>query len=327
MGISNSGISISTTKTRYYHQVLEKYGIVILLVALIAVSASISPRFLTVENLINLSKQIVPLGLIALGAMFVLIAGGLDLSAGMGATMCGVSMGVVFFFTANPWFSVIASLVMGAIIGLFNSAIITRLGFSPVIATLAVMTILQGGIQLVLGGKTFFIDHPFFQYIGRGTIIGIPFAFVLLVLFYMIGYYLLNYTKFGVYCLAIGGNENNARIAGINIPTIRTLTYIISAICFSISGLVLVSRMAIVMPSISGFPLLLDGVSAAVIGGTSVTGGRGRVGGVFLGVIFIGIVTNALIFLNVPAEAQDLFRGLVIAFALIFERLTRAKEK
>ena len=120
----------------------------------------------------------------------------------------------------------------------------------------------------------------------------------------------------------VGGNIRNAAVVGIRVERIRFITFLLSGLLMSISGIVLVSRLALISPNLSGFPLLLNGVSAAVIGGISVTGGSGKVGGVFLGVIFIGVVSNAINFLNVTPEAQDFFRGLLVVFALIFQQLT-----
>jgi len=120
----------------------------------------------------------------------------------------------------------------------------------------------------------------------------------------------------------VGGNTRNAEVVGIRVKRVRFLTFLLSGLLMAIGGIVLVSRLALISPNLSGFPLLLNGVSAAVIGGISVTGGRGKVGGVFLGVIFIGVVSNAINFLNVTPEAQDFFRGLLVVFALIFQQLT-----
>jgi ribose transport system permease protein len=323
--IDNNVADIGVQRVKMLRKLLEDYGILVLLLIAVVVIPIFNQRFLSLSNIINLSRQIVPSGLIALGAMFVLIGRGLDLSAGVGATMVGAIMGIVYFFTENIFLSMVVCLSAGLVIGFINGMLISRLGFSPVIATLAIMTILQGGIQLVLAGRSLYLENRVLQYISRGTVLGIPFIFLLLIFFYLIGYFVLTQTKFGVYVIAIGTNESNAKMAGINVAWIKFNTYMISSFLMGIGGIVLVSRMALVSPAMSGFPILLDAVSAAVIGGTSVSGGKGNVWGVFLGVIFIGVIANALVFLNIPSEAQNLYRGLLIAFALIFERLIRIK--
>ena len=308
-----------------FRRLLEQYSILILVVAACALVTLFNPRFLTLENLVNLSRQIVPLGLLAIGAMFVLLGGGLDLSAGVGATVCGAALGVVFILTRSVVLAVGVGLAAGLAIGTVNGLLITRARYSAVVVTLAVMTMLQGGIQVLLAGRIVFLNHPFFQYISRGTVAGIPFAFLLLAAVFLAASYLLNQTRFGVYLYASGGSERNARVVGVPIESVRFATYLLSGLLMGVSGIVLVSRLALISPNLSGFPLLLNGVSAAVIGGISVTGGRGRAGGVFLGVIFIGVVSNAINFLNVTPEAQDLFRGLLVVFALIFQQLTVRK--
>lgn len=313
--------------SRIMRMILEQYSILILVIVACAVFAYLNPRFMTLENLTNLSRQIVPLGLIALGATFVLIGGSLDLSAGIGATFCGVALGVAFIATQKPALALAVGIATGLTIGIINAMLVTQAGFGSVIVTLAVMTMLQGGIQLLLGGRIVFLTHPMFQYISRGTIGSIPFTFVVLILAFLIAYYVLNHTKYGIYLYAVGGNMRNAMVVGIMVKRIRFITFIISGLLMSIAGIVLVSRLALISPNLSGFPLLLNGVSAAVIGGIRVTGGRGRAEGVFLGVVFIGVVSNAINFLNVTPEAQDLFRGLLVVFALIFQQLTIRKEQ
>jgi ribose/xylose/arabinose/galactoside ABC-type transport system permease subunit len=283
-----------------------------------AAFALFNPRFLTLENLINLSRQIVPLGLLALGASFVLIGGNLDLSAGVGATVCGAALGVTFVATKNIGLALLVGVGAGLAIGTLNALLVTKAGFGSVIVTLAVMTMLQGGIQLLLAGRIVFLSHPVFAFISRGTVAGIPFTFLILLAFFLLAYYLLNHTKFGIYLYAVGGNLKNAEVVGIRVQKVRFLTFIISGVLMSVSGIVLVSRLALISPNLSGFPLLLNGVSAAVIGGISVTGGRGKAGGVLLGIIFIGVVSNAINFLNVTPEA----RGLLVVFALIVQQLT-----
>lgn len=307
--------------------ILEQYSILLLVIVACGVFYLFNPRFLTLENLINLSRQIVPLGIIALGAMFVIIGGGLDLSAGVGATMCGAALGVTFVLTRNVILAVAIGIATGLVIGALNAVLITKAGFGSVIVTLAVMTMLQGGIQLLLAGRIVFLSHPIFQFISRGALGGIPVTFLLLIAAFLISYYLLNHTRFGVYLYAVGGNTRNAEVVGIRVERIRFITFMLSGLLMSISGIVLVSRLALISPNLSGFPLLLNGVSAAVIGGISVAGGSGKVGGVFLGVIFIGVVSNAINFLNVTPEAQDFFRGLLVVFALIFQQLTMRRDQ
>jgi len=312
---------------RAARMILEQYSILLLVIVASGVFSLFNPRFLTLENLINLSRQIVPLGIIALGATFVIIGGGLDLSAGVGATMCGAALGVTFVLTKNVPLSLAVGLGTGLAIGTLNAVLVTLAGFGAVIVTLAVMTMLQGGIQLLLAGRIVFLSHPAFQFISRGTLAGVPITFLFLAVVFLVSYYLLNHTRFGVYLYAVGGNTRNAEVVGIRVKRIRFVTFLLSGLLMAIGGIVLVSRLALISPNLSGFPLLLNGVSAAVIGGISVTGGRGKVGGVFLGVIFIGVVANAINFLNVTPEAQDFFRGLLVVFALIFQQLTVRREK
>lgn len=329
MASESAGVRIhKPTRFEYiFRLLLEQYSVLILVILAGAVFSHINPRFLSESNLINLSRQIVPLGLIAIGATLVLIGGGLDLSAGTGTAMCGVAVGVVFVTTGNVLLALVVGIAAGLAIGTINGLLVARAGFNSVIVTLAMWIILQGAVQLLLGGRIVFLTHPVFRFIGRGTVGGIPFAFLLLMTAFGGSYYLLNHTRYGVHLYAVGGNMADAEVVGIRVPRIRFVTFLLSGLLMGLAGLVLVSRIALVSPNLSGFPILLNGVSAAVIGGVSVTGGRGRIGGVFLGVLFIGVVSNAINFLNITPEAQDLFRGLVVLFALLFQRATIREER
>ena len=307
--------------------VLQRYAPVLLLIIFSTVVGIISPTFLSMNNFVNISQQIVPVGIISLGMMFVIITGGIDFVAGWGVAIAAVTTGVVFSLTENIFLSVGIAILIGLIIGITNGLIITRLKLQPFIVTLAVMSIVQGLTYVLSSGRYIFVRHEVYDFIGRGNLFGLPNSFIILVLVYVLGYILQNRTKLGTYTYAIGDNEEGARLAGIDIKKYKVLVYIISGLCMAIASIVIISRISLVTPTVGGIRILLDSVAAVIIGGTSITGGKGTVQGTFIGVILIGLISNALNLLNVPPVYQDVFKGGVIILALFFDVIANKARK
>lgn len=302
---------------------VQPYGPVILVVLFAAVVAMISPRFLSVPNLINLCQQIVPVGITSIGMMFVIISGGIDLSAGFGVSLSIVCTGIAFGLTNNIVVAVAASVAVGMLLGGFNSLFITGFGIQPFIVTLASLSIAQGLAQLLATGQIVFFSHPFFSWLSRGRILYIPVSFLILIILYGIAYLILNYSKLGAYTYAFGDNEEGAHLAGISVNRYKTILYVLSGICMGLAAIMIISRIALVAANLAGISLLLDTVASVILGGTSISGGSGTVEGTFVGVILVGMISNALNLLNVPPVFQDVFKGAVIIAALYYQVLTK----
>lgn len=302
---------------------LQSYGPVILLVLFAAIVAAVNPRFLSVPNLVNISQQIVPVGIVSLGAMLVIISGGIDLSAGFGVALSIICTGIVFGITKNIVLAMVASIIVGITLGFFNSIFITRIGIQPFIVTLASMSVAQGLTQLLSTGKIVFFNHPFLAFLSRGRLLFIPISTLFLIFLYVIAYLVLNYTKLGAYTYALGDNEEGARLAGIPINRYKTVLYIISGVCMGMAAVIIISRVALVASNLAGTSLLLDTIASVILGGTSASGGSGTVQGTFVGVILVGMISNALNLLNVPPVFQDVFKGVVIILALYYQVATK----
>jgi ribose transport system permease protein len=318
-----------TAKIRLFFSTFERYGPLIFLVVFSLVVGLLNPRFLSIDNFKNLSQQIVPMGIVALGLTFIIIAGDIDLSAGWGVSLIATVVGVLFGIYNNVLIALIPALLCGLMLGLINGLLVTKLGIPPFVTTLATMSIAQGLTYAVSTGRYIFVQHPFFVALGRGTILGVPINFLLLIVVYAIGYMILNNTKLGVYTYAIGGNEEGARMAGINIGKWKMILYIMSGICMTLAAIITIARISLVTPNIGGSSLLLDSVAAVILGGTSMSGGKGTLQGTFIGVVLMGAIGNTLNLLNVPAVYQDVFKGLVIILALYLEKgisLVKIKE-
>lgn len=277
----------------------------------------ISPRFLSLDNMSAISRQIVPIGLIALGQFFVIVSANIDLSMGMGAVLWAIVLGVFFGMTGGVEVGIIAVIAGSLLLGYFNGALVAKLKLPAFIVTLSTLFIATGLSGLIIPrGKQIFLMGDFFKFIGAAKFYGVYYSFIFLLLLFVLAYVVYNHTRIGAYIIAIGNSEDNARLAGINVDRVKIGVFMFSALCSGLAGLILSSRMGFVQPGLDGNGLLLDGIAAVIIGGTLILGGRGTVGGTFWGVLFIGIINNSLNLLNVEDVWHQVFKGLVILLAL-----------
>lgn len=305
---------------------LKNNSILIVLILFIAVMQILQPKFLTPANICSVLFSTSSAGIVAVGAMFVLISGGLDFTSGYGTALCGVVGGVLYQATGNASLLLAGCVLCGILIGIVNGLIITKMKIQPFIATLAMMLAIQGFIYLVCEGQIIFLDDPVTEFIGKATVFGIiPVQAVFFIAVVLLGHFILNCTKLGTYTYAIGGNEEAARCAGIPIDRYKVYIFVFAGLCTGIASVMMVAQLSLVTPSI-GTTTLMDAISAAVIGGTSTAGGKGTAFGTFIGALIIGMISNALVLLLVPTNAQYLVKGLIIIFALYFNRLVGARE-
>ncbi len=296
---------------------LRERNIIFVTLALCVIFYLVSPRFLSVDNLSAISRQIVPIGLIALGQFFVVMSGNIDLSMGMGAVLWAILLGVCFGLTGGVAVGLVAVVVAALAAGFVNGMLVARLRLPAFIVTLSMLFIAQGLSGLIIPrGRQIFLMDDFFRFVGAGKFAGFYWSFLFLVALFALAHVVCTRTRWGAYVVAIGNSEENARLAGINVDRVKIGIFMFSALCSGFAGVVLSSRMGFVQPGLDGNGLLLDGIAAIVIGGTSILGGRGTVAGAFWGVLFIGIVNNALNLLNVEDVWHPVFKGGVILLAL-----------
>jgi ribose/xylose/arabinose/galactoside ABC-type transport system permease subunit len=305
--------------------VLRKIGTPLLVVVFSLFVFSLEPRFLKLQNLANISHQIVPVGLIALGQTFVLISGGIDISTGSVIALSSVTTGVVFGISGgNIVLAVLAAIAIALCVGAFNSFLIAKLQLPDLIVTLSTMSIAMGFVLVVMGivKRVFFISHPFLSLFGGKKVLGIPYSFLLLLFAFILGYIIYNYTKLGIYTKALGSNRVSASLVGIDIERYRIILYLFSSFLAGLGGIIITCRMAIVQPIIGGaMTMFLESIAAVIIGGTSLLGGVGTIQGTFVGVILMGFIGNSLNVLNINPNLQDVFRGSVLIFILFFDRI------
>lgn len=304
---------------------LQRFVPLIMLIGIYAVFSLLSNAFLQWTTAYNLMQQNSIMGVIALGATFVLITGGIDFTTGHGLAMIGVTTAKIYMLTGENILVMIAcAVILGMAIGLANGLIITKLKIQPFIATLAMMTILQGLTMIIGEADTPQLTKPDALYIANGSVpigpLTVPFPFFIFVGMALLSAFILYKTRMGTHTYAIGGNEEAAKLVGINVKKTKMLVYMYAGICTGVASLIMISRLVVVMPNMSG-TLLLDAIAAAVIGGTSVSGGKGTIFGTFIGVFIIGVMSTALTYLRVPPVYQQAAKGIFIILALVLDAL------
>lgn len=298
-------------------KLLREKNIIFVTLALCLVFYLISPRFVSIDNMSAISRQIVPIGLIALGQFFVVVSGNIDLSMGMGSVLFAILLGVCFGLTGGVGVGIAAVIVASLALGFFNGVLVAKLKLPAFIVTLSMLFMAQGLSGLIIPrGQQIFLMGGFFKFVGAEKFLGLYLSFWFLAVLFALAYLVYNHTRWGAYIVAIGNSEENAKLAGINVDRVKIGIFMFSALCSGFAGIMLSTRMGFVQPGLDGNGLLLDGIAAIIIGGTLISGGRGTIGGAFWGLLFIGVINNSLNLLNVEDVWHQVFKGVVILAAL-----------
>ena len=300
---------------------LNKLGPLLALVVLVIFVTIMNPSFMSPTNLLNLLRQVSTNALIAFGMTFVIITGGIDLSVGSTLALSSVLMAGMIASGLNPVLAMGMGLVLGAFLGACNGVMITKGKMAPFIATLATMTIYRGLTLVYTDGNpiTGIGDSFIFKYMGRGYLFGIPFPVVVMLLFFGVLYVLLHKMTFGRKTFALGGNEKAAFIAGIKSDRIKIAIYSISGLMAAVAGIIITSRLNSAQPT-AGNAYEMDAIASVVLGGTSLSGGRGRLVGTLIGALIIGTLNNGLNLLGVSSFYQQVVKGVVIIIAVLLDR-------
>jgi len=310
---------------------IKKYGIVLILLGIFTLMSILSPAFLKTRNLLNVVRQISVIGLIGMGVTIVIITTGIDLSSGSVIALSAViaaSLAQRAGWEAAMYPSlagklplivpVAAGLLVGIVCGFLNGWTIAKFKIPPFIATLGMMTIARGFALLYSDGRPVSSLTDSYNFIGQGEVLGIPFPIIILATMAVITHVMLNNTKFGRHIYAIGGNEQAARISGLDVGKMLILIYTYAGFLSGLAGIVLSSRISSGQPGL-GTGYELDAIASAVIGGTSFSGGIGTVWGTMVGALIIGVLNNGLDLLNVSAYWQQIVKGLIIVIAIILD--------
>ena len=308
-------------KQKNSSDIIRKYGIILILIALFIVSAFISKNFLKPQNLINIMKQISVVTIIACGETILIISGQLDLSAGLMCTTAACFSASVLVHTGSVGLAILTGLGIGIAAGWLNGAMVTYLGLQSFIATLAMTNVLKGIVQLYTDGQSIGgVDK--IRFLGQGSIAFIPVPVLMMVLTVICIAILMKRTPYGSYLYAIGGGEKAAIASGVNTARIKRITYTLSGALTGLAGVVLMARLMAGMPSV-GEGYEFDAITATVVGGTSFLGGIGTIGGCFLGSIILGLINNILNLLHVSTQIQLIVKGILIAGAVTIDVKTK----
>ncbi|TCU41500.1 monosaccharide ABC transporter membrane protein (CUT2 family) [Rhizobium azibense] len=321
--IEKDGAKASSSATSLnFAQIYRRYGTMLIFIGICILASLLSPTFLTEANLTNVLRQVVVVSLLACGVTFIIILGHIDVSLGSVLALCGVIATSVMAMTGSVILAVAAGIAVGIFTGLINGFVITFFRIPSFIMTLAMTTVARGGVLLYTGGSPI-TGLGDFKIIGQGSFGPIPISVLILVVFVIASWVLLNKTKFGRYVYAVGGNERAARASGINPDSIVVRAFIFNGILCAVAGIVLMSRINSGQPA-GGVGYEFDAITAVVVGGTSLMGGTGTITGTIIGAMIIGVINNILNLLNVSSYWQQIIKGLIIAIAVILDVWTKS---
>ncbi|PRR77388.1 Ribose transport system permease protein RbsC [Clostridium liquoris] len=299
---------------------LLKYKSLLGLVLLCIVISIITPRFLNVINIMNVLTQVSVNAILAIGMSFVILTGGIDLSVGSTLAISGAVAATLIKSNGSMVMALVVALAIGALIGLLNGIIISKGKIQAFIATLATMTIFRGATLVYTNGTPVSALPENFMLIGNKKLAGIiPMPAVITLVVLLIAWYVLNETRYGRYVYALGGNEDSARLSGINTDKIKIIVYVICGIMAALSGVIVTSRVGSASPN-AGTGFELDAIAAVVLGGTSLAGGEGTVVGTIIGAMIIGVLNNGLNLMNVSPYYQLIVKGFVILLAILLDK-------
>lgn len=299
------------------------YSVAFVFVVLILLCGVLAPSFFTWNNFMAIFRNCSAVGVIALGMTFVLIAGGIDLSVGSNFAVCGVILVTLQGTLQLPLaLCILLTCCFGVLVGFINGIIIAKAKLPPFIVTLATQVFLRSVVKYVTNGATVRgLRDPVFTNIGNGNLFGnFPLPFAIFLVLAVLMHILLAKTKFGTYVYATGGNETTAKYTGIKVVHTKVATYMLIGLMAALAATIEVSRMASISPTVSGIDYELEAVTSAIVGGTSFSGGKGKIAGTVLGAVILFIITNMMIHLDVSTYLSGAVKGIVILVAVLLQK-------
>lgn len=312
----------SAAKRNRLLRILQGQGLLVVLAALVVFFAVKSPAFLEVGNFLAIGAVSGVLGVMAITQTFLIISGGIDISIGSAAAVSGVILGRAYEADVNIWAAVVIALLVGGAIGALNGLITVRLKINPLVTTLGTYSVFLGLSYVISNATTLVISDKAFSFLGSGKILGIPVPLIIFVVALLIGLLVERRTATGRAIFAIGGNLEAARLSGIRINLIRFLLYLLSGLSAGVAGIVLTAQLSTSSPNI-GSAYLLSVVTAVILGGTSLQGGRGSLAGTLVAVVILGVLQNGFALLSVSSFAQTMVLGIFLIGAVLLDQTVR----
>ncbi|WP_417258019.1 ABC transporter permease [Celeribacter sp.] len=334
--MANQSVATRTPSSPDALLVLLKARTFIALILVFVFFAANAPNFMSTANMVIMSKHVALNAILAIGMTFVIVSGGIDLSVGSIVGLCGMVAGYLILYGVDLGFGwsiqfntleiCLLVILVGVAVGAINGFLITKLNVAPFIATLGTLYVARGAAMLSSDGRTFpnLNGNPeygsdTFRWIGAGEIFGIPVSICILITVGLLAAYIATRTPLGRHIYAVGGNERAAGLSGIKVNQTKYFVYLFSGFCAALVGLIIASQLVAAHPA-TGDTFELNAIAAAVLGGTSMSGGRGRIGGTIIGACVIGVLSDGLVMMGVSSFWQTVIKGLVIIAAVVIDQ-------
>ena len=313
--------------------------LVIIIVALVIVTSIVNPRFLRLNNILNIFQQISILGIVASGIGMLLVAGQIDISVGSQISWMGVILAMIIQKMLGlpegnvaAWrvqfaipLSIVITFAVGALLGLINGITVVKSRATSFIITLGFLSVYKGAALLTCKGSSYMLFGKF-EWLGRGRIMDtLPVSILFFAGVLVITFIVLKYFRYGRFLYAIGGNKQAAYVSGIKTTRVTITAYVVVGLCNALAALILISRNGSALAT-TGDAYALDSLASVIVGGVALTGGRGNALSIFLGVLLIGLVSNALVIMNINPYARDMVIGLIVIAAVTVGSLTSSRE-
>jgi ribose transport system permease protein len=296
----------------------EQIALLLSLLMLCILSTFLSPVFLSVNNIMNVLRSASLTAVCSMGMMIIVLIGQLDLSVGSSQALIGIISVYALNATGNVFFSILAALVAGVLVGLANGLLVIKAGINSLIATLGTMAIIRGLSYVSTNGISIQAGVPAFETLGTGYVGILPIPLIIALILFVILWYVLKHTIFGRNVYAVGDNDSAAELCGIPVKRMTLIVYILGGITTAVSALLLASRLNSAQPN-AGLGFEFQVISAVVLGGVSMSGGKGSVSGAMIGVLILSVLQNILILTNVSSFYQEIARGVVILLAVYID--------
>ena len=334
--MANQSVAPRTPSSPDALLVLLKARTFIALILVFVFFVANAPNFMSTANMVIMSKHVALNAILAIGMTFVIVSGGIDLSVGSIVGLCGMVAGYLILYGVDLGFGwsiqfntleiCLLVILVGVAVGAINGFLITKLNVAPFIATLGTLYVARGAAMLSSDGRTFpnLNGNPeygsdTFRWIGAGEILGIPVSICILITVGLLAAYIATRTPLGRHIYAVGGNERAAGLSGIKVNQTKYFVYLFSGFCAALVGLIIASQLVAAHPA-TGDTFELNAIAAAVLGGTSMSGGRGRIGGTIIGACVIGVLSDGLVMMGVSSFWQTVIKGLVIIAAVVIDQ-------
>lgn len=309
-----------------FFKIYNRYGVALILLVLLIAFTIINPVFMTMQNVINIFKQVSIMGIMAVGMTFVLLTGGIELSMGAVVSLVCVTLSMYVVKAGIPiGVAMLLCLLEATVVGFINGIIIAKIKVPPLIMTLGTSTFLEGFNFTICGGLPIYGLPNSLKWAGQYNVFGVlPVLVIVMILMLLLGMFVLNKTYTGRYFYAIGSNEDATALSGINADRVRMLAYGMAGFTAGVAGILMLGRIGSGQPG-AGDSLGMDVLTACVLGGVSLTGGKGKVSNAFIGILIIGVLSNGMAIAGMGPFPQKMVKGLVLIFAVVVDRLQYVK--